>query len=174
MHEMSMIQFAAHLGVNVPTVSKLVKAGKIPSAIRSEKGRYKFDPEICTAEYHANKSAAGGHRVRGLNRNESGGYIADPETGMTMNALKVQRMKLDNSMRAHELAKLKGTLVSKSEVEKRLFEIGQLFRVKMQQIPTTVCDDVMAARSRNAVILLLENAIAGALTALADEIEKGI
>lgn len=97
-----------------------------------------------------------------------------PMPGGNIQQLRIQKLQLENQAKRLDLKERSGALVSRTEVFDRLYAMGQTFRSKMQQIPAVTVDGVMAARTRNAALLILEDAINDALTELANEIEKGI
>lgn len=176
-------RFAEQVGRTRNAAMKAVREGRITKYVELD-GRVYIDAVAGAEEWADNNSpVVGGIGGRDRLRAHAGNRVGVGDTdnemvdhGETLRITELRRRKLEisNAIEMHKLRALAGIVVEKSVVEARLFEMGQLFRAKMQQIPAAVVDAVMAARTRNAAMLEIENGINEALNALADEIEKGI
>jgi hypothetical protein len=164
---------AKALGITANAIRKAVNAGRITSVITVGK-RLFVNPVEAAKELKENRTAVGGDMITGRQKKQVPDHDDELSDTVSLVALRRRKLEIDNAKGVHELRRLNGLVVDKSEVEKRLFSIGQLFRTKMGQLPATVVDDVMAARTRNAAILVLEDAVNLVLNEIADEIEKGI
>lgn len=178
-------RFAEQVGRTRNAAMKAVREGRITSFVEIDKRIY-IHTERGSEEWAANNSPTTGG-VGGMDRLRAPGGagnrvgvgdrdndMVDPGETLRITELRRRKLEISNAIEMHKLRALAGTVVEKTAVEARLFEIGQLFRVKMQQIPPAVVDAVMAARTRNAAMMEIEKGINEALDALADEIEKGL
>lgn len=163
--------FAKQIGVSRNAVVKAVNEGRIVSAMQIE-GHLFVHADDAQKELAKNNGHVGGAQVKTqAAARDIGGEISD---SISMIAARRKKLEVETALKRVELAKATGLLIDKKDAEARLFEIGSKFRSHMQQIPQKAVDDVMAAKTRNAVILVLESVINEALTALADDLEKGI
>lgn len=164
--------FARDIELSRNAIVKACGEGRITSFVRIGKKIF-LDPERAKSELKQNTSKIKGGDMRPKmtikNQEEE-----DPTELATIHALRRRKLEIENAIKVQELRKLTGLLIEKSAVENRLFQIGQIFRVKMQQLPASIVDSVMSAKTRNAAILVIEAAINDALTSLADEIKSGV
>lgn len=166
--------YAKQRGVSRNAIIKAIEEGRITSFVKINK-RFFVEPVAASQELARNTSHVGGDTRK---KNMQVQNVDDPEDDVadkgTIHALRRRKLEIENAIKIQELRKITGAVIDKSHVEGRLFQIGQMFRMKMQQLPAEIVDAVMSEKTRNAAILVIEDAVNNALNMLADEIEKGI
>jgi hypothetical protein len=163
LERVSQREYAKQLGVSNTAVGKAIDDGKIV------KGYDKKTKQILVQ--HADRewgnlhrkipsqtvtTDAPGQQKRSVKLDENTDFA---EARRINEVLKAQMANL-------ELQKAKGELLEKKKVEAQLFVYGQEVRKAIEIIPERSIDAVRAAGTRNEALLILEDAIAAALTEL--------
>lgn len=180
-------EFARRLKLSDTSVHKAIRTGKIVEGVfRDEQDKPWIIPEIALREWgktfnpnyarkpelYSELEAATGSRPQPApalepQHDESAGNKSTAELKRLQTQIRVQR-------EAIELKKIKGELVEKKKVYTALFAMGQEIRTTFQAIPDRSIDTILAARDRNEAHTVLTNAIAEALTQLADIVKRDI
>lgn len=165
-------EYARMKGCSETAVRKAIKAGKIEKgAVRDENGKPKIDVEVADKEWASNynpnysenretvaESVGGG----GDNQKNSISEIKRAESGLKAKLLQLQ---------LHEKT---GQLVKKSDISKKLYEMGQEIRNSLMGIPARITDNLIEIKDRNEFQIFLENAIAEELEKLTDVVSRDL
>lgn len=146
-------EFAKRMGVSVPTVMRGIESGRIAS---NKKGpRHEIDWVTQSLAWNQNRTKPAKNQnpawEPGPDQNEQ------PQQGL--GGLKALSMKLQIERQKIIIAREKGILVPKAEVNEQLHKLGTEIRQSFQAIPTQVVDDVMAAKTRNEAHDIIARAI---------------
>lgn len=168
------ITYAKQRGVSRNAIIKAIEEGRITSFLKIN-NKFFVDPVAASQELARNNSHVGGDTRKRVKVQDSDvDHEEEVADNSTIHALRRRKLEIENAIKIQELRKITGAVIDKSHVESRLFQIGQMFRINMQQLPAEIVDAVMSAKTRTAAILVIEDAVNNALNLLADEIEKGI
>lgn len=165
------------MGMTRAGLIRAVREGRVASYWEDPtNARVYVDPEAAAIELRDNNSGgAGGNQLRGKVRGKKDAEAPAPDSGTkSLLTLRARKLEIENAKAMHELRRTTGLTVDKAVVEAKLYTMGQEFRMKLQQLPANVVDDVMAAKTRNEAIIVMEDAVFAILEELAHAIEKGI
>lgn len=180
---MSMAAYARHRGCSRAAVTKAISTGRIPrtAAKKNESGHWRIDAEIADREWARSTTRESAADVEGRRRQAAAS--ADPadrqfrfaaadipvdEDGRPLSRVEVQTIRDAIAARREqiELAELRGELVRKDEVRKRIAEMSRTTVNQLLAIPARVSKAVAAEADPAAVEIALEQALVDALTSL--------
>lgn len=180
--EMSLREFGRRLNCTERAVRQAFEAGKIKTGIYQmpEMKRPKVVYEVAKKEWEEN-----GGLVYKYNRITHIPGQAEPNRENASNTPKPPTtppdatvMSLAESSRQTSIAQMKlkqmevgekaGQLVRRDRVNSQLYNIGQELRNSLMQLPDRVIDAVMACKTRNEGLLILQSAIGGELERISD------
>lgn len=165
------LEFSRRIGVSVATVMKGLDSGRIHGV--KEGPRYKIDWVTQSLAWDKNRTKPSRAEPstwkppgKSDAPDESDTQSEQPQQGL--GGLKALSMKLQIERQKIIIAREKGILVPKSEVNEKLHKLGTEIRQSFQAIPTQVVDDVMASKTRNEAHDIIARAIDRALTDLSN------
>lgn len=186
MENLTQAEFARHVGKSAGEINKWISSGKISEEMISIIGGRKFIKlEIALAKLnitatkpnhtgkkksiHTEERLPPGikKKIEGKITRRDSTYETFKPTGDDFHDAEV-REKLAKAETAEiNLEKLRGNLISSSEVYKALFEFGNRLRKDIQAVPEQIVDALLASASREEAICILQDAYDDALRSLA-------
>ncbi len=89
-----------------------------------------------------------------------------------LNHAKRVKLVYEAKLKELEYKRMIGEYVKKSDVDKRLFEIGRNLKNALQSIPDRIVDNVVSSDTRNEAHLIMKKAINEALLNFTNEIDR--
>lgn len=157
-------EYADYKMVDLHSVRNAIATGKIVSA-KKEGGVWVIDVKAADKEWAMNYNP--NMDRHGVTKKVLGGDEGGEE-GETLASAKLKREKYMALLKELEYEEKVGTLVSKDEVYKSLFEMGKEIRQEFQMLADRVIDDILAQRSRFDSHRILSDAINSTLERLTE------
>lgn len=178
--ELTVKAFAKLLGVSDNAVHKAIRAGKIQNgylkskkkiiySVALDEWKKNYVPEKIQNNKLHDKLTEG---VTDVEENSDDVKVDEKEIKLSNKANYNEAKRVEAIVKARtaqlEYEKMKGDLVSKKEVYKELFAVGQIVRTALQGIPDKYIDNILACDTRNEAHELLTKAIIQSLEELSN------
>ena len=173
---MNQREFAEHIGVSQPRVSKMIEDGIIKRAIKKTSAkRFKIDSEIGVVEVEANLDPS---RKTKANVNSDKKINTIFSAGLDMEGLDYQKSRALNehykaALNKIEYEKAEGLLIEKEKAEKYFFDCARTVRDSVLNIPNRVADQLSVMKDRNEIEKLLKKELTNSLESISNGLFRG-